>query len=450
MHAPDIVHADHAEGPVRLDGSQILFLIVIVLLLTVDGVDMQILSVTVSAISEQWGLPLSAFGMAMAAGHLGAAIGATAGGMLADRIGRRTTILLGVLWFSLFTLATLMARTTGEIAFARLVAGLGLGGCLPPALALVSETLPARLRAVGVSLCILANPLGIAAAGGCAALAIPRFGWESMYILFGLIPLLIAVIGYFGLPESPAFLARAAERQGGGGASASSQPAKATPRALFKGEHRRLTISIFIAFFSAYLALTLVLNWMPSLLKSGGFSVEIASSALSTFSLAGIAATLHAGLLMSAHDTRRVAMGFTAGAILMVMTIVVALPTSPASVEASGGYIFFYGIIAAAGFMFNGAMTSLYAHAAGSFDPAVRATGVGFSATCGRVGAIVGAFIGARVFEMFGTSTFFMLMMGMIALTFIALFLSGGAALARTPASKARPERMTPSIQDRR
>lgn len=430
MHARIPEGTDPAVSePQRLSKAHVSILALIVLLLTVDGVDMQILSVTVSSIAADWGLPISAFSTAMAAGHLGAAIGATFGGLVADRIGRRITILGGVLWFGLFTLATLLGRTPEEFAIARLVAGLGLGSCLPTAITLVAETMPVRTRPFGISLCILANPLGIATAGLFSATMIPAYGWESMYIVFGAIPFAVALVAFFGLPESPDYLSRipakreAAERlrirlnlpQEIDQPSKDDQP-KRDLKALF-GDGRGMTmLSVIGAFFCTYLALTFVLSWLPSLLTRGGFSISIAGSALSVFSLAGAISTLATGALMTWYGTGRVGLAFFIGLICAVIAITLALPTAADEVAGPAGYFRFFAIIAAAGFMFNGTMTALFAHASAIFPSSVRGSALGLATTGGRTGAIIGSFIGAQVIVLFGTTIFFVLMAGMVSL----------------------------------
>lgn len=111
--------------------SQILVILLIQLVFILDGIDMQILPVAIPAIVDDWGLPLSAFGTAVAAGHLGAVIGTPLAGMMGDGIGRKPVIVGGVLLFALGTLALAFARTPEELTILRILAGLGLGGCLP-------------------------------------------------------------------------------------------------------------------------------------------------------------------------------------------------------------------------------------------------------------------------------------------------------------------------------
>jgi AAHS family 4-hydroxybenzoate transporter-like MFS transporter len=430
---------DQAGESTHLGFQHVLILALVVMLLTIDGVDMQILGVTVAAIASDWDTPLSAFGAAMAAGHLGAAVGATLGGVVADRIGRRSTIILGVLWFGAFTLATLLARTPEQIAVVRLIAGIGLGGCLPPALALISETMPNRLRPLGVSLCILASPLGIAIAGFAAATLLPAYGWRSMYLIFGCLPFAVAIVIFLLLPESPSFLARFPNKRAQLDAllkRLKMAPAQISVGAkvkakeglggLYMGGRWRETLTIFAAFFCVYVAMTMVLNWMPSLLTRGGFSQAVAGSALSAFSLTGIAGIVLAGVLMGMFGTRRVMLCYIVGAVVAVTAIAVALPATPAAIAERSAYIQFFAIIGVAGFMLNGTMTSLFAHASTTFVASVRASGVGFATTCGRTGAIVGAFIGARILDFFGSTTFFAMIAVMVALAFVLLAVRTG------------------------
>ncbi|MBN8829284.1 MAG: MFS transporter [Sphingomonadales bacterium] len=444
MHAGSRDQSETAAGePLRLTRPHVVILALIILLLTVDGVDMQILSVTVSSIAADWDLPISAFSAAMAMGHLGAAIGATFGGLLADRIGRRITILGGVVWFGLFTLAMLLARTPEQIAIVRLIAGLGLGSCLPTAITLVAETMPLRARPLGIALCILANPLGIATAGLFSATMMPAYGWQSMYIVFGCIPFAVALIAFFALPESPYYLSRIpAKREAAERLrirlNLPEEPARpirgAQPKSTLKtlpGTQKMSMLAIVGAFFCTYLALTLVLSWLPSLLTRGGFSIAIAGSALSVFSLVGACSTVLTGALMTWFGTGRIGLAFFVGVICAVIAVTLALPTSADQIAGLAGYIRFFAIIAVAGFMFNGTMTALFAHASAIFPPSVRGTALGFATMAGRTGAIIGSFIGAQVMLMFGTTIFFGMMTGMVSLGFALFLLSGAGACLR-------------------
>ncbi|MBL8550236.1 MAG: MFS transporter [Hyphomonadaceae bacterium] len=420
---------------------------VVALLLTVDGVDVQMLGVTVSAIAADWGLPLSAFGAAMAAGHLGSAIGAATGGLAADVIGRRPTMLLGVAWFGTFMLATLVARTPEEIAIARVLAGIGLGGTLPPALALISEILPARLRPLGVSLAILTAPLGVALAGLSAAAMLPAFGWRAMYLVFGLLPFVVAIIALAVLPESPTYLARFPERRQQlqrvlARFAMEARPETAGPKTRRAGIGALLSersieiLSIFAGFFFAYISISLIFGWMPALFTRNGFSPSLAGVVLSVFATSGMAGIIVAGVLMSAFGTRPIALSYILGSACAIAALTFALPASPAALGDGLASFRFYGAIAVAGFLLNGVMTSLFAHAAATFPDAVRATGLGFAATSGRVGAICGSFFGAQIVEIVGPSAFFSAVAGLSMLTFLLLI--AGAATA--------PKRSAPSV----
>ncbi len=100
---------------------------------------MQILGVTVFALADDWQLPITAFSTAMAAGHAGSAVGAAVGGMPGDRFGRKPVAVAGTFLFGALTVATVIAATPAAVVALRFAAGLGLGGCLPPALALLTE-----------------------------------------------------------------------------------------------------------------------------------------------------------------------------------------------------------------------------------------------------------------------------------------------------------------------
>jgi AAHS family 4-hydroxybenzoate transporter-like MFS transporter len=450
VHTPGPVVEISPAAPLRLALDRAAIIGLLVLVLTIDGVDMQILGVTVSAMAAEWQSPLTAFGAAMSAGHMGAAIGATLGGVLADRIGRRLTILMGVAWFGAFTIATLLTHTPEQVAFVRLGAGLGLGGCLPPALALTSEIFPERIRPLAVSLCIVASPFGIAISGLSAGLLIPAYGWQGMYLVFGLLPFVALLVLLFFLPESPAFLARIPRRRAEYIAltqrleidrALTEQAASRVkaPLSALLVDKKWVILSLFVVFFCVYLAMSMVLSWMPALLMRGGFTQVAAGGALSAFSFVGMAGILLAGLLMGAFGIRLVSLAYIFGAAAAVAVQVVFLQGSPDAIADPVAHTSLLVVIGGMGFALNGAMTCLFAYASSTLAPAIRATGIGLAATCGRIGAITGAFIGAWVMETFGFAAFFGIVATMLALAFSLLATSGVGGDAPPATAAERP-----------
>lgn len=392
IHEPES-RIPHAGQAVTAAGYRVWLFIL--LLYLVDGIDMQLLGVTVSALSRDWHLPLSAFSVAMAAGHAGSATGAVIGGVLGDRFGRRPVIIGGTLLFALLSLASALASNTVELALLRFAAGLGLGGCLPPALALLTEFVPGRRRGIAISSAILCSPLGIAFAGLFAMYLVPLGGWKAMFLLGGLLPLGLAALFGWLLPESPAFEAgqtvRRAVAQGRGGALV---------RLTF-GKDRHKTLSLLGIFFACFFAMSMVLSWLPALLAQAGLATSTANAALTVWSLAGMPGVIAAGILMARWRTRETVGSGIGGSAVTLALVALALP------HLDGLVLPLFALLAAAGFMLNGTMTAIYAYAAEIFPADIRASAIGLAATAGRVGAISGALAGARVLELGGPGGFF-------------------------------------------
>jgi AAHS family 4-hydroxybenzoate transporter-like MFS transporter len=422
-----------------LSAMQLRVLFLVLLLYTIDGADMQILGVTVAALSHDWGVPLAGFGAAMAAGHAGSAIGASVGGILGDRFGRRPIIISGTIFFGFFSLAMVLATTPTHAMILRFIAGLGMGGCLPPALALLTECLPAGRRSLAVSLAILCAPLGISIAGFLGATVLPVHGWQVMFVIAGLAPFVLGMLFYVTLPESPSYLARRPERGSELGrllarlGSAELRDAvieskmgeRGSAGGLFTPARRFGFLLLLAVFFFSFGSMSIVLSWLPALLTKVGFSVQIASTALSWWSLAGIAGVLVAGLLMSHFGARLIVLVYMAGSIAVLGLVAITLP-HPGETAA---LLLFYGLIAAGGFALNGTMTTIYAYAAVNLAPEVRATGIGLAATCGRLGGIAGALAGAALLNFSGANGFFALtaaVIGIALLLFASMLWAGG------------------------
>ncbi len=142
----------------------------------------------------------------ISSGLIGMMIGALVSGPLADRIGRKPVLIACALIFGVGSLLTATAQSVESLMAWRAVTGLGMGGAMPNAIALTSEYMPRRRRAGAVTTMICGFSLGAAVGGLVAASIIPRFGWASVFVVGGVIPIVIAIVSAYVLPESIRFL----------------------------------------------------------------------------------------------------------------------------------------------------------------------------------------------------------------------------------------------------
>src|SRR5436190_12884430 len=193
-------------------GYQKLLILGTALTIILDGIDNQLLGNAVPALMKDWSLPRGAFTMVLALSPLGMMIGGAIGGMLGDRVGRRTALLGSVVSFAAVTLAIAGVNGLVMLGILRFLAGLGLGGAMPNAAALASEYVPRRQRPFAVTLTIVCIPLGGSLAAWLSARVLPAYGWQALFVMGGIIPIVLALVLFRVLPESPRFLASRRER----------------------------------------------------------------------------------------------------------------------------------------------------------------------------------------------------------------------------------------------
>ena len=150
-------------------------------LMLIDGYDLICIAFVAPLLQKEWGFDRAAFGMLFGAATLGTTIGPPIFGILADRIGRKPVLILGTLWFALFSLAAIWASGLQQMVVLRLIAGIGIGGVIATAIAYVSEFAPARAR----STLIVMGVVGLALGGGVGAiLASQLLATHSWHIMF--------------------------------------------------------------------------------------------------------------------------------------------------------------------------------------------------------------------------------------------------------------------------
>jgi MFS transporter, AAHS family, 4-hydroxybenzoate transporter len=405
------------------------------LAIVLDGFDLQALAYAAPALIADWGIDRSALAPLFAASLVGVALGGILIGPRGDAWGRRPALIGSVLLFALATLACTCASSTTELMIMRFVAGIGLGGALPNATALVSETTPLRWRALLTSLTIVGVPLGGVLGGEVAARLLPVFGWQSVFLVGGALPLLLALMLALWLPESARFLLRT----GGPGAQraaavnallgnsrfASNDPLwlqetpgrRASIAELFRHGLARDTGGLWLIFLANMFAVYCFMNWMPALLVSVGHEFSAASRLLAMFNLGGVAGALLSAWLMRHHGSRRV----LSCAALLAVGILASMTRADL---ASWSVVLTLSILA--GGAINALQIGAYVLAAHVYPTATRATGVGLALGVGRAGAVLSSFAGAVVAaDAAGASELF----GMV--TAALLLVLGGVLLVR-------------------
>src|SRR6516165_9311348 len=175
-------------------------------ILIFDGFDAQVIGFVAPALLGALKLERGMLAPIFTAGLVGYGFGSIIFGSLADRFGRKTMLVTSTIVFGVFTLLKATATSLPELAFWQFVAGLGIAGATPNAVALISEYSPARLRATLTTTALSGFLIGSAIGGLISAFLIPAYGWQSVFYVGGIGPLLMVPILLIGVPESVRFL----------------------------------------------------------------------------------------------------------------------------------------------------------------------------------------------------------------------------------------------------
>lgn len=397
-----------------------------------DGIDNQMIGVSVPTMMRDWSLPRSAFAPVISAGYLGMMLGGMAAGVVGDRFGRRVALLSSMLVFGAMTMATSFVDGVPALVVLRLLTGIGLGGAIPNAAALAAEFVPLRHRAMAVTVTIVCVPFGAMVAGLIAIQLMPAIGWQGMFLLGGGVPVVAALLYTRLLPESPRYLARQPERRSelvrllhrmGHAVPADATfvdrtevpVASVSVGTLFRPPFRGDTLALWTSFFSCLLAVYLGFSWIPALLTGVGFSQPMAASGITAFNLGGVVGALTGGLCIARLGSRDAMLYMTGAAVLSAGIMSLMDITSLASLTP------IIVMLAITGALINGVQTTMYALGAHVYPSAIRATGVGAAVSFGRIGAVLSGYVGAWALEYRGSFSFFLAMAAAMFVCWIGL-----------------------------
>jgi putative MFS transporter len=333
-----------------------------------DALDVGLLSFVMAALKQDWNLPASAVGWIGGINSIGMAFGALLFGLLADRIGRQRVFILTLLLFSVASGLSALSVTLGMLLALRFFIGMGLGGELPVASTLVSESVPARERGKIVVLLESFWALGWILAALIAYFVIPRYGWR-IALLLGALPALYAVYLRLQLPDSPRFLPRAAARAGF---------AKNLAQ-LFSQPHRRATVMLWMLWFSVVFSYYGMFLWLPGVVGLKGFGLMKSFEYVLIMTLAQLPGYFSAAWLIERFGRKFVLITYLLGTALSAYFFGNAATVTQLLI--AGMLLSFFNL---------GAWGALYAYTPEQYPDAIRATGAGAAAAIGRVGGIFG------------------------------------------------------------
>lgn len=398
-----------------------------------DAMDVGLVSFVMAALATHWQLSPTELGWVASVGFVGMAIGASAGGLLADRWGRRTVFSATLLVFGFATGAAAASPTLGVLLGFRFLVGLGLGAELPVAATLVSEFAPARIRGRTVVILEAFWALGwiLAALIGRFVVPVSENGWRWA-LLIGGVPALYSAVVRRSLPESVRFLERqgrhaeaetvvrqfeaaAGVEPGDVRPAPAGEPAPLRPAArdLWRGSLRRPTAALWAAWFGINFSYYGAFIWLPTLLVDRGFGMVRSFEFTLLITLAQLPGYALAALLIEKWGRRPTLAAFLAGSALAAGGF--ALADGPGAVLLAGSALSFCNL---------GAWGALYAATPEVYPTSHRATGAGWAAGFGRIASILAPSAVPLLHARGGTALVFAVFAG-----FFGLAIAGALAL---------------------
>jgi AAHS family 3-hydroxyphenylpropionic acid transporter len=334
-----------------------------------EGFDLQAAGVAAPRLAPFFQMTPDQLGWFFSASTFGLMLGAAVGGRLSDWMGRKRVLILSVLLFGLFSIATGLSDGVEGLLLFRFLTGVGLGGALPNVIALVAENTSQARRFTSLGVLYAGLPTG-----GSLASLVTVFGggedWRLVFFAGGFAPVLCVPLLMLFLPDSRQF----AE------AKAKDAPRLGLGAALFGEGRATRTLVLWVGFFFALLTMYILLNWLPTMLVSKGLTRPEASMVQIGFNVAGAIGSVVTGLLMDSMPRRLV----TPVTFVLTIVCIYFLSIAPGTFGVS--------LVAGAliGATVSGTQAILYALAPGAYPTAARGGGVGVAVSVGRFGSAAG------------------------------------------------------------
>jgi MFS transporter, putative metabolite:H+ symporter len=400
-----------------------------------DAMDVGLISFIITALIAQWSLDTSQASWIASAGFAGMAIGASVGGLLADRFGRRSVFAVTLLVYGVATGASALVGGLAMLLVLRFLVGLGLGAELPVASTYVSEFAPARIRGRVIVILEAFWAVGWTAAALIGYFVIPQVdeGWRWAFVV-GAIPAVYALVVRWGLPESARWLERRGRHAEAEAVVRSFETTSATAsrevsvsagpetiaapaavsstgrlRALWSPEFRGRTASLWLVWFCVNFSYYGAFIWIPTILVAQGYDLVQSFGYTLVITLAQLPGYAVAAWLIEVWGRRATLAVFLAGSA--VSAVLFGTAGSEAAVIATGMALSFFNL---------GAWGALYAATPETYPTSLRATGSGWAAGVGRIASIVAPLTVPPLLAMGGAPVLFVVFAAFFAIAVAA------------------------------
>ncbi len=370
----------------------------------IDGYDIASIAFAAPHLVRAWGISPKSLGPVFSASLIGILFGSALFGWVGDRYGRKAALIWSNLLFGVFTLAGAWATDIDQMFWLRLLAGLGIGGVVPNIVAINAESAPRKLRATLAIIGVGCVPIGGAIPGFVAAALVPQYGWQILFLIGGIAPIVIALAAWAGMPESIKFMALHDSHRGKMEKLVAEirpdypVPANAkfviedekqfpgfSPAYLFRDGLALITPLLWLLFALNLMGYFFLISWTPTLMTAAQLPPTTAALAGAMLQVGGTAGSLVLCWWLQKQRFLAVAIVF-AIAVPVVGSIGFAGLTSKAALLTA---------TFCAGFCVLGIQSGINVIGALIYPTSLRANGSGWELGIGRIGSIVGPLAGA-------------------------------------------------------
>ena len=375
-----------------------------ILIALIDGYDIGAIAFAAPHLIREWHVAPKELGLVLSASNIGVLFGSQIFGWIGDNYGRKTALIATNLLFGVFTFIAAYATDLNQLSLLRFIAGLGIGGVIPNVVAINAESAPRNLRATLAIIAVGTVPMGGALAGFASAALVPTYGWQILFLIGGIVPVVSALAAIFGLPESIKYMTLHESQRPKMEAllhairpdyrvppnarfviEDEQQFPSSNPKYLFGQGLGAITPLTWLIFALNLMGYFFLISWTPTLMSAAHATPTMAALAGAALQVGGTVGALTLCWWLQRHRWLAIAVLFVI-AVPIVSSIGFAGLTSTTALLIA---TFFAGAVVL------GIQSGINVVGAMIYPTSLRANGSGWQLGIGRLGAILGPFLGA-------------------------------------------------------